>query len=651
MLSTLRPDDDHGWSWDYPVGAGEYAALFPRAFLTYDWDALPVRLVQTQLSPVLPHNYRESSYPVGVFDWSIENRTDEPLRVGLMFTWLAMDVTGAASADARFEADASGITLTNASGGQFAIAAQGPSISSRSFDPTTELTCGRTSAPTARSIDQPEPGAPGSGSIAGAIAVTLDLEPGSEGSARFSLAWDFPTMTFGSGTTWYRRYTRFWGREGDHALAIAREGLARFDEWNAAIEAWQAPILESPERPAWFSMALFNELYILVDGGTAWEDGRLGEPSPAEGDGRFAFLECFDYPFYNTYDVLFYASWATLLLWPALELRSIRSLIESMPIEDLRGVTVEATGEPALRKEAWAAPHDLGAPDEDPWLQLNAYHYQDPNRWKDLNSKFVLQVWRDAELLEEPGLVREAWPAIVQALDRLAATDIDGDGLPDHDGRADQTFDTWPMHGPSAYAGGLWLAALAAAERMATSVGDDAAAAKYAELWRRGTASYRKRLWTGSYLRYDGAEGRTPTASWPASWRASGIADATGLEPYLPPDEVRTALRTIVELNVRGFAGGRMGAVNGTRPDGSVDTSSEQSQEVWPGVAYALAALLLHRGMDDEAWETAEGLVRTTYERGFWFRTPEAWDAAGNFRASLYMRPLSIWAMEAARQR
>ena len=99
---------------------------------------------------------------------------------------------------------------------------------------------------------------------------------------------------------------------------------------------------------------------------------------------------------------------------------------------------------------------------------------------------------------------------------------------------------------------------------------------------------------------------------------------------------------------MRGFAGGQWGAVNGMRPDGSVDRSSEQSPEVWPGVTYALAALLLHRGMDTEAWETARGAVRATYERGPWFRTPEAWDEGGNFRASMYMRPLSVWAMDHA---
>jgi non-lysosomal glucosylceramidase len=89
VLSTLRPDALPGWRRDLPEGAGTYHALFPRAWLVYDWDALPVRLTQAQLSPVLPGDYRASSYPVGVFEWTVENPTDRPMRVGLMLSWQA----------------------------------------------------------------------------------------------------------------------------------------------------------------------------------------------------------------------------------------------------------------------------------------------------------------------------------------------------------------------------------------------------------------------------------------------------------------------------------------------------------------------------------------------------------------------------------
>jgi dienelactone hydrolase len=81
-----------------------------------------------------------------------------------------------------------------------------------------------------------------------------------------------------------------------------------------------------------------------------------------------------------------------------------------------------------------------------------------------------------------------------------------------------------------------------------------------------------------------------------------------------------------------------------------VDMSSSQSQEVWTGVTYALAAAMLQRGLTNEAWGTAWGVYNVTYNQGFWFRTPEAYRSDGSFRAGMAMRPLSIWAIEQALQ-
>jgi non-lysosomal glucosylceramidase len=128
-------------------------------------------------------------------------------------------------------------------------------------------------------------------------------------------------------------------------------------------------------------------------------------------------------------------------------------------------------------------------------------------------------------------------------------------------------------------------------------------------------------------------------------------ADATGLAPIAPDAHIRSALKTVFAYNVKKFGDGDMGAVNGMRPDGAVDTSSEQSQEVWTGTNYALAAFMLHRGLKEEAWATAHGVYNVTYQRGYWFRTPEAYDIDNNFRPTLYMRPLSVWAMEHALKR
>lgn len=63
----------------------------------------------------------------------------------------------------------------------------------------------------------------------------------------------------------------------------------------------------------------------------------------------------------------------------------------------------------------------------------------------------------------------------------------------------------------------------------------------------------------------------------------------------LPEEHVSKAVETVYRRNVLGFADGRLGAVNGMRPDGVKDRACIQSDEVWTGVTYALAALLIQQ--------------------------------------------------------
>jgi non-lysosomal glucosylceramidase len=697
VLSTIRPDALSGWAWDLPIGAGTYHALFPNAWFEIDWDRLPVSLVQRQFSPVIPHNYRESSWPVGVFETEIVNRTDEAVTVGLMFSWQNLvgwtageDRRGGHRNEAVRRDGLAGIVMTGPSSaadeawdGSFAIAGledEGVALSVFDrFSVDDGSAVWADFAADGRFDEGSHGGSSADGeAIAGAVAATVDLPPAGSRTLRFALAWDLPIAEFGVGTRWHRRYTRDVGTSGRNAWWIAETALRCADEWTAAIERWQGPILADPQRPDWYKGALFNELYFAVDGGTAWTDGppwRRGRaepvgalpgppvdasaaasepsvrPAPDDGSppdfGRFGFLECLDYPFYNTLDVNFYASFALLLLWPELERVVIRDFVDSVGVHDPAVVQIEASGLSATRKCPGALPHDVGAPGDDPFLRLNAYKFQNVNIWKDLNCKFVLQLWRDRVVLDDPELATSAWPAVIEALDHIAAFDRDGDGLPEHDGEPDQTYDTWPMHGPSAYGGGLWLAALRVAFEIGEVVGDTERVAGYRQTLSRATAAYETGLWNGRHYRYDGGG---PSADSIMADQLAGqwYADAIGLGDVVAPGRVLTTLRTIFEANVAGFAAGEMGAVNGTRPDGSVDTSSEQSAEVWVGTTYALAAFMLGRGMRDEAWRTAWGAWNVTYNRGLWFRTPEAYDEAGNFRASLYLRPLAIWAIEHA---
>jgi non-lysosomal glucosylceramidase len=666
VLSSIRPATLSSWGWDLPAGAGQYHGLFPNAWFAYDWDELPARLTQRQFSPVIPGNYRESSYPVGLFEWTVENPGPRRLTVGLMFTWQNLvgrwagrDRQGGHVNRAVHRDGMAGVVLSGpveaadeSWAGSFAIVSPeepGLRLSVRSrfqVDDGAEVWADFAADGALDDIDDPTPSRPGE-AIGAALAATLELAPGESRTVPFALAWDFPVAEFGSGRRWHRRHTRFFGTTGTAAWAVAAEGLSRRLEWQAAIEAWQAPILADPSRPDWYKAALFNELYYLVDGGTFWADREVDGTRSGE-IGPFALLECFDYPFYNTLDVYFYASFALVCLWPDLARRVVRDYAATVDAADPEIVPVWATGGRAIRKVAGALPHDVGGPAGDPFVTLNHYHLQDVNGWKDLNSKFVLLVWQAVALLGDDALCRDAWPAVVQAMRYLAAFDRDGDGLPEHDGLADQTYDTWPMLGPSAYGGSLWLAALRAGIAMGERVGDGGTVAWLRDVLERALPAFEAKLWSGTHYRYDAGGDASGDSVMTDQLAGQWWADATGLGDVAPADHVRLALGTVYERNVLGFGDGHMGAVNGTRPDGTVDDSSEQSQEVWVGTTYALAAFMVSRGMLREAWRTASGVARVVEDRGYWFRTPEAYDVNGNFRATLYLRPLAIWAIEHA---
>jgi non-lysosomal glucosylceramidase len=183
---------------------------------------------------------------------------------------------------------------------------------------------------------------------------------------------------------------------------------------------------------------------------------------------------------------------------------------------------------------------------------------------------------------------------------------------------------------------------------MAHMVGDNDAASAYDAQLEQATTVYEQRLWNGTYYNYDSSDSPYHDSIMADQLAGQWYMDYAKIE-LLPADHVASALNTVYHFNVQRYGDGKMGAVNGMRPDGAIDMTDIQSQEMWTGTTYGVASFMLLRDLDEQAWNTAYGVYRVTYETsGMWFRTPEAFQLDGNYRASLYMRPLAIWAMETA---
>ncbi|KAJ8773994.1 hypothetical protein K2173_009425 [Erythroxylum novogranatense] len=749
---------DHGissWGWNLSGQHSTYHALFPRAWTVYDGEPDPeLKISCRQISPFIPHNYRDSSLPTAVFVYTLVNTGKERAKVSLLFTW-ANSIGGISSLSGDHVNEpfigkdgVSGVLLHHktAKGNPpvtFAVAACETQNVSVTVLPCFGLTEG--SCVTARDIwgkmaqdgqfDRENfscgpsmPSSPGD-TICAAVSASAWVEPHGKCTVAFAVAWSSPKIRFLKGSSYYRRYTKFYGTSENAAQHLAHDALKNYKCWEEDIERWQDPILKDERLPEWYKFTLFNELYFLVAGGTVWIDSSLPETDvrngfqkstngeatdvvetqvtcsgeaakyetygydtvnggPLDYDeefhksysrkdgsvssqenrnlsqpldsfevmgflnedddvGRFLYLEGVEYMMWCTYDVHFYASFALLELFPKIELAIQRDFAKSVLSEDGRKVKFLAEGNVGIRKVRGAIPHDLGT--HDPWNEMNAYNIHDTSNWKDLNPKFVLQVYRDFAATGDMSFGVDVWPAVRTAMEYMEQFDRDDDGLIENDGFPDQTYDTWTVHGVSAYCGCLWLAALQAAAAMAYQVGDKFFAELCKNKFVQAKSAFEEKLWNGSYFNYDSGSSSNSKSIQADQLAGQWYTASSGLLPLFDDFKIKSSLQKIYDFNVMKVRGGRIGAVNGMHPNGKVDETCMQSREIWTGVTYGVAASMILAGMEEQAFTTAEGIFTAGWSEegyGYWFQSPEAWTIDGHFRSLIYMRPLSIWGMQ-----
>nr|XP_018906932.1 PREDICTED: non-lysosomal glucosylceramidase [Bemisia tabaci] len=659
------------WDWNFPGKNASYTGLFPRSWTEYNIPEHNLRLICRQVSPVIPHNYKDSCLPGGVFLWTCENNSDTLKNVTITFTFSSgcgnnKHVSDSCETDSFSSkgnlAQVSGATIKqklNNMNCSYSIAAlknveQNITVTTY-FDPAGSgetlwetLKCdGNLSALNQTSHIGKNVGV--------AVACECQISPGGASNAQFALTWDMPVIKFlESPKTFTRYYTKYFGSEGSNSPSMCEYALENYTKWEKEIFQWQQPTLNSTTLPSWYKSAIFNELYYVADGGTQWllmdDVDELPSTDIRIEYGRFGYLEGHEYMMYNTYDVHFYASWALIQLWPRLQ-ESIqyefRSTIDYQSLDTRKNLY---NGKPMYRKVKHTIPHDLGAPGENPWLEINAYPVHDVCEWRDLNLKFVLQCYRDYSLTKNIKYLGDMWPQLNSVMEYSLKWDSDNDGMIENGGFPDQTYDAWTMTGVSAYCGSLYFASCFAMSKMGEALGDAEASALYHTRFSTATEVFVKKLWNGQYYNFDCSSGPGHQSVMADQlcglWylRASGVKDE-----ILPNDQVKSALQTIFNLNVKCFQNGTMGAVNGMLPDGSIDVSAIQSEEMWTGVSYGLAAFFIHENMESEGFTTGAGVYKTTYyTTGLAFETPEAFYENKKYRSIGYMRPLSIWAINRA---
>jgi uncharacterized protein (DUF608 family) len=238
----------------------------------------------------------------------------------------------------------------------------------------------------------------------------------------------------------------------------------------------------------------------------------------------------------------------------------------------------------------------------------------------------ILKTYREARLGGGRALLADRWDAMHRLLEHVEARwEVHGSGI--LDGRQPMTYDV-DLTEPNAYIGSLWIAAQLAMARVARLLGRRSEAARYAGRAAQASRGYDEALWNGRYFGGASAADGSGLGTGCLADQLNGQwwAHQLGLGHVFPVEHVRTALRTIVRHNLRrgfrdfehGFRsfadGDDAGLVICSWPDGDRPAVPVRyADEVWTGIEYAVAALCLFEGLEEEALEILTA-VRGRYD-------------------------------------
>lgn len=275
-------------------------------------------------------------------------------------------------------------------------------------------------------------------------------------------------------------------------------------------------------------------------------------------------------------------------------------------------------------------------------------------------------VCREYMMSTDDGFLKELWPRITKAVEWLIrAIDEDEDGV--NAGHQWNTYDV-ATSGAHTFIGSQYLSALAAAEKMAEAVGDEENQKRWAAIREAGTKNQDALLWNGEY--YIQIPEEKPARDYNTGCHSDQLlgqwwAHMLDTGRLYPEEHVRTALASIYKYNLKsdfkGFEqrprryvvdedGGLLMCTwpKGDRPDPFI----LYVDEVWTGIEYSTASLMIYEGLIEEAFH----IVKTARDR-YDGRIREGLDSGpgGNPFNELecgrfYARALSSWSLLLAAQ-
>jgi uncharacterized protein (DUF608 family) len=251
----------------------------------------------------------------------------------------------------------------------------------------------------------------------------------------------------------------------------------------------------------------------------------------------------------------------------------------------------------------------------------------------DGHASSVLKAYREALNSPDERYFKEYWSHIKRAVEYLIGRDAKSHGGQPAGYLEDDQWNTYDqaLHGVTTFISGYYLAALRAGEEWAKRVDDPATAARFHDVFEKGSAKLVELCWNGEYFQQhlpNPKQDKNEVGPGCMSDQLIGQwwAHHLGLGYLFPQDKVVSAMRAIFKYNwkpdltgwkhsPRAFAGaGDKGLIICTWPKGGRPKHVMlYSDEVWTGIEYQVAAHMIHEGLVEEGFAIVKG-ARDRYD-------------------------------------
>ena len=525
-----------------------YWGHYPIADLEYELDC-PIAVGLRAWAPFILGDAALSNTPGAVFEVHLRNTSDAVQKGMLAFSFpgpTAQEAAGHSHCEhIAVRGGFAGVVVTSGSEQEYAL---GIVNSGETFKTGGDFGCDGgywSNLGSKETPSYPFPGLPQAlGQPGASVGVEFELPAGEEKTVRFVLAWYSPAWKGGGGplyggNTYYHKYAERYKSSYEVAEFLAEN----HQQLLARILAWQEVIYSETPLPIWLRESLVNILHLIAEDGF-WAQARppIGEWCRKE-DGLFGMNECpRGCPQVECIPCSFYGNIPLVYFFPELALSTLRGYkAYQYPEGNAPWIFGGITG------ACPTPPCEMAMPSKGyrhkPQATLDGPCYVD----------MIERLWRrtgDRSILEE--FYQSMKQNTIFTMNMRPEAGAAGIVSIPSGNNAQDWMESCDLFGIVPHIGGVHLANLRMAERMATETSDGEFARQCAQWLRQGSQVMEDKTWTGSYylLYCEEETGRTSDTVMGCQLDGEWMVKFHGLESALRPDRVRTTLETLKETNV-----------------------------------------------------------------------------------------------------